>query len=266
MRKLLSIFTLVLFLLVITSCGDDNNTNEMTHSAQLKMLNNSVNLSQNLSEKVSTSTASILWDITNSTITLDYSVPIDNSTSVNISVKEAKLTVDNTLNCYTFVVENAGAGITQFRGYYRPEADNLHIEFIANGTHRVFSTVNLYFPYTKYSILNTEMADPTPIESDRAGIIIQIDPSDMSANILMGAFALDNTSYLIQAMQFNGLQAEATADGYKVTLTEDKRSTDGNYTLNQFEATVTGNGRVINGTFILDSKYNATFSGTEFYN
>ena len=56
----------------------------------------------------------------------------------------------------------------------------------------------------------------------------------------------------------------ATGTGYQVTLPESQRSNDGTYVLNSFNASITANGMVINGNFVVNEKYNGTVQGTQF--
>ena len=268
MKKLFSILALTLLVLAMSACTDSGSEETRTFSAQ--MLNNSVNVTDGTSDKVSSSILSMKMDVTNSTLSIDYSVPVTGNTVANVVVNDAQLVPDNELNCYTFTSANAGTGITNFKGYYSPQGC-LHIEFDAFGTHHVSSNADLYFPYSSITMTKTEDENATPVESNKAEVNISIDPSNMKAVLAMGNFALENISGDIQSVYFRNLNAIATGDGFKVTTTEPVESTDGDYTITDLEAFVTGNGRVINATFTIKTKnnadvkvYNGILHGTQF--
>lgn len=262
MKKVFSIFTLALLMLAMGSCSDNESSDKRTINAQV--LNNSVRIADATSEKVSLSPIAIELNITNSTISLNYSVPVSAGNTVTINFKDAQLNPNNELNCYTFTSENPGNNIVNFKGYYSPSIGCLHIEFDAFGTHHVSTNADLYFPYSNITLINTEFADPTPKENKNAQSIISINPDGMTAALAMGDFALDNNTGIINSVVFTGLKATATADGFKVVATQPVKSQDNIYTLNAFEANVTANGRVINATFTLDTKYTGTITGTQF--
>ena len=265
MKKVFSILTLALLMLGFTACNDNDGENKRTFSTEI--LNNSVNISNGTSEKVSNSSAAMELNITKSTLSLSYSVPVTNGTVVNVVIKDAELVPDNELNCFTFTSSNPGNGIANFKGFYRPRDVSIHIEFDAFGTHHVSSNAYyyssaIYFPFSTITMTNTE--DESVKESKEAWSIISVNPNDMSAVFALGNFATDNNSGTIQEVDFSGLKATATSNGFHVTITEPIKSTDGYYTLNSFEAFVTGNGRVINATFVLNTKYSGVLKGTQF--
>lgn len=262
MKKVFSILTLALLMLSFTACND--NENEDKRSFVAEVLNNSVNISEGISEKVSNSSITVEFNYTKSIISINYSVPITGSTVASVIIKDAELVPDNELNCYTFTSTNPGNGITNFKGFYSPSMGCLHIEFVAFGTHFVSSNADLYFPYSSITMTNTEEESSTPKENKNAESIISINPDNMNAVLGLGNFALDNNSGNIQAIYFSGLKATATSNGFKVVATEPIQSTDSYYTLNNFEAFVTGNGRVINATFTINTKYNGVLKGTQF--
>ncbi len=183
-----------------------------------------------------------------------------------MSLQDADINPNNTYQCYTFSAANAGNGVTNLTGYYRPETGCLYIEFIANSTYRVISIAQMYYPYTKYTFTNTETSNSK--ESLNGELAISVDPSDMSANVAFGKFALNEDGGLIQAVVFQGAHAEATATGYKITYSGETglRSTDGSYVLNELELNITGSGQVVNGTVKINEKYNGTIAGKAFAN
>ncbi len=264
MKKAISILTLAVLMLGITACSSGSDDDVMTRTFETEMLSNSVNISQNTSEKVTSGVMSIKWDITNSKMTISYPVQVSNDRNVTLALTDVDLNADNTLNCYTFTAANGGNGITDVTGYYDPQVGALQVNFVANGTHRVYNSTMLRYPYMTCKVTPLDGSSPA-VESSSAGMAITIDPSDMSARMAMGGFSLTQTSGAIPQMTFYGLHAEATATGYKVTYNGDQHSTDGTYILNNFEAEVTNGGRAISGTFVINgNKYEGTFSGTEF--
>ena len=195
---------------------------------------------------------------------MNYSVPLNEGNTANINFNDAKLNYDSNLDCYIFQPTNAGNSVTNFNGYFNPNKGIIHIEFIVNGTRFVSSNADLFFPYSTFKITNTELENPTPTEYNNAIVAIIVNPSDMSAQLGMGGFALPNSTGEISAVYFSGLKAIATGNGYKVTLDTNKLSNDGSLTLNNFEAIVTANGRVINATFTMNGKFSAIVTGTQF--
>lgn len=265
MKKVFSILTLALLMLSFTACNDNENESRSTFPAEF--LNNSVNISSGNSEKVSNSSATMELDLTKTTLSLNYSAPITSGNVASVTIKDAELVPNNELGCYTFTSTNPGTGIANFNGLYRPEDGSIHIEFDAFGTHHVssnayFHSSAIYFPYSDVKMTNTE--DESVKENKNAESIIIINPSDMSAVFGLGNFAIDNNSGTIQEVDFSGLKATATGNGFNVTITEPIRSVDGYYTLNSFEASVTGNGRVINANFVINTKYSGVLKGTQF--
>lgn len=264
MRKVFSILTLALLMISLAACSDKSDDDQQVYQIQGQLLNNSVNISTGQSEKVATSNVNITWRMLDSKISINYTVDLGNSTPVTVSVKDADINPDNTYNCYRFSAASAGNGITELAGFYRPETGCIYIEFIANGTHRVISVAQMYYPYMKYNFTNTENGSSK--ETTNGKMLISINPSDMSASLAIGEFYLnDNSVYIAQAV-FAGLHAEATGTGYKITYSGDQRSTDGSYVLNEFEANVTGGGQVVNGTITINGNYNGTFAGKAFAN
>ncbi len=263
MRKVFSIFALALLLLGITACNDDSSDSRI-QTINGEILNNSVDIEEGQSVKVAASAIHMEWDITASKISINYTVTVTEGNTATVSLTNVDLNPNNTYGCYTFSAANGGNGITNLNGYYRPETGCLYIEFIVFGTHRVMSTANLYYPYLKYNITNSDTE--TSKESPNGEMMIYINPKDMSAQLAMGNFAISENSGTTQSVVFHGLHAEATSTGYKVTYTGDQRSTDGNYTLNAFDGTISGSGMVINGTFTLNEKFNGTFAGRAFGN
>jgi len=264
MKKVFSILTLALLMLTFSACSDNGDEDQQTYKIQGQMLNNSVNISTGQSEKVATSAIELTWKALESKVSINYNVEVGDGTTVAVSVKDANIDPNSTYQCYTFAADNAGTGITNLKGFYRPETGCLYIEFIAFGTHRVISVAHMYYPYMKYTFTNSETGNSK--ESLNAEMAISIKPEDMSASLAMGKFALSEDGGLIQATVFHGLHAEATATGYKITYSGEQRSTDGSYVLNEFEAYVTGSGQVVSGTVTINGKYTGTFSGKAFAN
>ena len=264
MRKIYSILTLALLLLASTACTDDKDKDKTITTFQGQLLNNVVNISEGQSEKVSLTTVTIEWNYIDGTISMNYAVPLNEGNTANINFNDAKLNYDSNLDCYIFQPTNAGNSVTNFNGYFNPNKGIIHIEFIVNGTRFVSSNADLFFPYSTFKITNTELENPTPTEYNNAIVAIIVNPSDMSAQLGMGGFALPNSTGEISAVYFSGLKAIATGNGYKGTLDTNKLSNDGSLTLNNFEAIVTANGRVINATFTMNGKFSAIVTGTQF--
>lgn len=263
MKKVFSIFALAVMLIGFTACNDDNEDSRI-QTITGEILNNSVDIAEGQSVNVATSSIAMEWNVTASTISLNYTVAVANGLSATVNLKDVAIDPSNTYNCYTFSAADGGNGITNLNGYYRPETGCLYIEFIVNGTHRVMSTANLYYPYLKYNITNSETS--TTKESPNGEMMIYINPKDMSAQLAIGSFALSENSGTIQKVVFFGLQAEATSTGYKVTYSGDQHSTDGNYVLNDFDCIISDSGKAVSGTFTLNEKFNGTFSGKAFAN
>lgn len=263
MRKLFSIFALALLLIGAIACNDDNEDSR-TQRIQGQILNNSVDIAEGQSVNVAASDITMDLNITNMTFSLNYSVAVTPGNAVTVSLTDVELLPDNTYNCYTFSAANGGNGITNLNGYYRPETGCLYIEFVAFGTHRVMSTANLYYPYLKYNITNSDTGDSK--ESPKGEMLIYINPKDMSAQLAMGSFAFSENSGTIDNVIFYGLHAEATSTGYKVTYSGDQRSSDGTYTLNAFDCTISDSGKAVSGTFTINEKFNGTFNGKAFAN
>ncbi len=263
MRKIFSIFALAMLLIGITACNDKSeDSRKQTINGEI--LNNSVDIAKGQSVKVAVSPISMEWNLTASTISINYTVAVDDGLAATVSLKDVAINPNNTYNCYTFSAANGGTSITNLTGFYRPETGCLYIEFIVNGTYRVMSTANMYYPYLKYNIINSETGNSK--ESPQGEMMIYINPKDMSAQLAMGNFALSENGGTIQQVVFYGLHAEATSTGYKVTYTGDQRSTDGNYTLNAFDCTIAGSGKTVSGTFTVNEKFNGTFDGRAFAN
>lgn len=263
MRKIFSIFMFAVLLMGFTACNDDKEDSR-TQTITGEILNNSVDIAEGQSVNVTASGIVLELDVLKFTMSLNYSVAVTPGNTVTVSLTDVALEPNNTYNCYTFSAANAGTGITNLNGYYRPETGCLYIEFIAFGTHRVMSTANLYYPYLKYNITFSD--DGTSKESPNGAMAIYINPKDMSAQLAMGNFALSENGGSITQTIFYGLHAEPTATGYHITYSGDQRSTDGSYTLNAFDGNISDSGKAISGTFTLNEKYNGTFNGKAFSN
>lgn len=263
MRKVFSIFALALLLIGVTACNDDNEDSRIQRITG-EILNNSVDIEEGQSVNVTTSAIVLELDVNKFTMSLNYSVAVTPGNSATVSLTDVALEPNDSYNCYTFSSANAGTGITNLNGYYRPETGCLYIEFIVYGTHRVMSTANLYYPYLKYNITFTD--DGTSKESPNGAMAIYINPKDMSAQLAMGNFALKENSGSITQVVFYGLHAEPTATGYHITYSGDQRSTDGSYVLNAFDGIISDSGKAVSGTFTLNEKYDGTFNGKAFSN
>lgn len=263
MRKVFSIFALALLLLGITACNDKNDDYRIQKITG-QILNNSVDINEGQSVNVALSAINIDWNLSTSTISLNYTVAVTNNSTATVSLTDVPIEPNETYNCYTFSAANGGNGITNLTGYYRPETGCLYIEFLVHGTHRVISTSNLYYPYLKYNITNSETGATK--ESPKGEMMIYINPKDMSVQLAMFNLALSENSGTIQQVVFYGLHAEPTSTGYNVTYTGDQRSTDGAYVLNAFNGTISGSGKVVGGTFTLNEDFDGTFSGKAFAN
>lgn len=263
MRKVFSIFMLAMLLMGFTACNDDNEDSRIK-TITGEILNNSVNIAEGQSVNVASSGIVLELNVLKSTLSLNYTVAVTPGSTATVSLTDVALEPNNTYNCYTFSAANGGTGITNLSGYYRPETGCLYIEFIANGTHRVMSTANLYYPYLKYNITFTD--DGSSKESPNGAMVIYINPKDMTAQLAMGNFALSENGGSITQVVFYGLHAEPTATGYHITYSGDQRSTDGAYVLNAFDAVISNSGKAVAGTFTINEKYNGTFNGKAFAN
>jgi hypothetical protein len=263
MKKVFSIFTLAMLLMAFSACNDDNNDSNIQKMTG-EILSNSVDIDDGQSVYVAISGLSLEWNVTNSTISLNYNVAVTASSTAAVSLQDVALTPNTDLACYTFSTPNGGNGITNLNGYFRPETGCLYIDFLVNGTHRVMSATQFYYPYLKYNFTDSETN--TSKESPNGAMLIIINPKDMSAQLLVGNFALTETGGVIQQAAFYGMNVEATTAGYKVTYTGDQRSTDGSYTLNSFDCNITGSGKIVNGTITINERYNGTFAGSAFAN
>ncbi len=263
MKKVFSILMLVALMVTLGACTkSDEDYN--THQIQGEVLNNSVSIADGQSVQVTTSAISMVWNVNEATLSVNYTAAITDNTTATVSLKDVPLEPNVEYSCYTFSAADGGNSITNLKGYYRPGTGCLYIEFVYNGTHRVMTSSNLYYPYLTYNITNSETGETK--ESPYGALVIDINPKDMSAQMAMGEFALSEVSGIITQVVFYGLHAEATATGYKVTYSGDQRSTDGSYTLNEFEAIISGSGQVVNGTFTINDKYNGTLAGKAFAN
>ena len=263
MRKVFSIFAIALLLIGTTACNDDNEDSRV-QTITGEILNNSVDIDEGQSVNVATSGIVLELNVLNFTMSLNYSVAVTPGNTVTVSITDVALQPNDTYNCYTFSSANAGTGITNLNGFYRPETGCLYIEFIAYGTHKVMSTANLYYPYLKYNITCTD--DGKSKESPNGAMAIYINPKDMSAQLAMGNFALSENSGAITQVVFYGLHVEPTATGYHLTYSGDQRSTDGTHVLNAFDGIIGDSGKAISGTFTIDEKFNGTFNGKAFSN
>lgn len=264
MRKVISIFTLALLMLGFGACSDGDEDDVLTRQFQVELLNNSVNIGENKSDKVTTSVIDINWNITNSTMSMNCPVQLSENTNANLVVNNAKLVIDNSLECYTFSSATGGNGITDVKGFYDPGNKTFQINYVANGTHRVYSSAMLRFPYMSCEVSDLTDDNLPVAKSDNAAMVITINPADMSANLAMGQFNLSQSTGINQ-VTFNGLHAEGTADGYNITFSGEQKSINDSYILNNFEANVTNGGRNITGTFVINGeKYKGIFKGTEF--
>ena len=265
MRKVFSIFTLAVLLLGFTACNDDNDDSRIQKITG-EILNNSVDIAEGQSVYVASSPIVMEWNMLTSTISINYNVAVTGGNTATVSLTDVALNPDYTYNCYTFSAANGGTGITNLNGYYRPETGCLYIEFIVFGTHRVMSTANLYYPYLKYNITNS--ATGKSLESPNGEMMIYINPKNMSAQLMMGSFALSENGGTIEQVVFSGLHAEPTATGYHITYSGEEHATsaDGHYTLNAFDGTISGSGKIVNGTFTINEDFNGTFNGKAFAN
>ena len=86
----------------------------------------------------------------------------------------------------------------------------------------------------------------------------------MTAQLKFINFQLSDSDSYPETITFTeGLNVTPNANGYIINGTDVKNSGE-DYTLNEFNATVTYNGMRIEGTFLVNGKYQATFSGTTF--
>lgn len=264
MRKVFSIFALALLLLSLSACNDDSNDG-IVHKFQGELINNSVDLSTNTSAGVSASLADVVWDVTKNTFSITYSVVYDGHNTATLTINDVPLTPNSTLACYTFESPTGGNGITAVKGYYSADVrGNFLIEFTVNGTHRIISSAQLLFPYTNCTISDIEDPSKPAHQNENACLEIIVNPSNMKAYANIKNFALSKDSGVIQRITFVNLNVEATSDGYKVTANDEMLSEDKTYTLNNFEAIVSQNCHVVNGTFKINSKYAGTIHGTVF--
>lgn len=264
MRKVFSILALAMLLLGLTACDNDKEDSRVQKITG-EVLNNSVDIASGQSVKVATSAINLELDMIATTLSINYTVAVGDGNTAAVVLKEVPLEPSDLYNCYTFSAASGGTGITDVKGYYRPETGSLYIEFIAFGTHRVMSNATLYYPYLKYSITNAQ--DGATKESPKGEMAININPEDMSAQLAIKNFALSETSGTVQqVVVFYGLHAEATATGYHVTYSGDQRSTDGAYTLNAFDGVISDSGKAVAGTFTINENFNGTFAGKAFAN
>ena len=260
MRKVLSIFALALLMLGITACDSSNDIPKFT----ITVLNNAVNISQGTSEKVSNSAMSIEWGVNEATISLSYSVPLSGTTVANVAVNDEMMEYDSTRGMMVFTAASAGTGVTNLTGYYNPGDYTVYLEFTYNNSHKVTCVSQLKFPYTSSSITNTQQGSD-PFESDNMPVSIVVNPTDMKAQMRIYNLRLATSESSIQYVTFlEGLTVTVTGNGYTISGTNVKADDVSNYTLNEFNATVTNNGLNIEGTFTLNEIYQGTFSGKMF--
>ena len=262
MRKVFSIFALAMLLLATTACGDDKN-DDIVYQLQGQFVNNTVRLSTNQSVSMSSSLTNITWNVRASTMTLNYSVPIEGGSTATLNITDVPMTPNSSLGCYTFETPNGGTGITAVKGYFA-ESGSFLLEFTYNGTHRVISAAQLFFPYVKCTVSNTEDTTKPDKVNDKAAMLININTNTKKADVTIANFALEADGGVISTVNFLGLDVVATSDGYKVTTSSTVNSVDGLYTLSDFEANVTNACHAVNGTFKVNSKFAATFTGTAF--
>lgn len=264
MKKVFSFFAMALLLLGATSCGGDDN-NEQVISSSLDMLNKATLLSNPTSNYVSESGAYVTWT-TNydyNRLSLTQEMKIDDNTSAEIILKDITMTYDSSMECYYFSTDNGGNGITNVKGYYQPFNLTLYYEFTYNGTHKVSTIAHLAYPYYS-AIINDISLSQSPFSPTKTAMAMMVSPTTMTAQLKFINFQLSDSDSYPETITFTeGLNVTPNANGYIINGTDVKNSGD-DYTLNEFNATVTYNGMRIEGTFLVNGKYQATFSGTTF--
>ena len=265
MKKVFSIFTMAFMLLASTGCSSDGNEDSQVFSFTTQMLNKAIAISDPSDMHVSTTTASIKWTYNNdSHITLTAPVAINGTTVANVAVNDEMMEYDSTRGMMVFTAASAGTGVTNLTGYYNPGDYTVYLEFTYNNTHKVTCVSQLKFPYTSSSITNTQQGGD-PFESDNMPVSIVVNPTDMKAQMRIYNLRLATSESSIQYVTFlEGLTVTITGDGYTISGTNVKADDVSNYTLNEFNATVTNNGLNIEGTFTLNEIYQGTFSGKMF--
>ena len=189
---------------------------------------------------------------------------MNNGTTINVSLQDADINPNNTYQCYTFSAANAGNGVTNLTGYYRPETGCLYIEFIANSTYRVISIAQMYYPYTKYNFTNTEEASSK--ESPNGEMVISIDPYGHERNVGFGQFCPQRGWWLIHSSSVPDYmprqQAQATKSPTVATSALPMAATCST----SLRPTSLAAAQVVNGTFTINEKYNGTIAGKAFAN
>lgn len=265
MKKVFSIFTMALLLLTTTACSDSGSDDGQVFSFTTQLLNKAISISDPSDLYVSTTSASVKWTYNNdSRITLSAPVSVNANTIANVAVNDATMEYDSTKGMMVFTAATAGTGVTQLTGYYNPADYTIYLEFTYNNSHKVTCVTQLTYPYMTSQVTNIQQGGE-PFNTTNMQIVIVVDPSDMTAQMRIFNFRLSSNEAVIQYVTFlNGLSVTATGNGYIVSGTNVQSDDVSNYTLSEFNATVTNNGLNIQGSFTTSTNYQCSFSGTMF--
>lgn len=260
MKKTLSL-ALLLSVLMLFTTACDNEPSDQVLSYSGTLLNKSANLEDGNDFTVSNSQATLTINLTKQLLSLTTPIKISEGKEVQLNLNEAQLTFDKTQGYYTFTAPSLPDGITQLKGRYDLISGVLYFECMAGTNHKVTSSSQLVYPSVA-AIINDLSVSKSPYETT-IGMRINGKAGKMTADLYMSNIKLAEGGNTVEIIIFEGLTLEPTATGYKITAT-DLTSTTDYHSLKDFSATSVDATGAISGSFLLNNKYQVTFTGKMF--
>ena len=198
--------------------------------------------------------------------------------STTISMNGSNITIDSSTMPYTTPSANtykfggtakaSGHDVTNFNGLYDGATNAIYLEMNIDSHHGLYITSIPLFPYTTTTVTNnmfsSDSSEPLILDDCSYGFIFDNTLVDGIFAILN--FKLTAIDSRIEEIDYKGITVTPTADGYSIQASLLSPSVSGSlekYTITDFKADITEQGRKVEGSFTCSNK-DVTFSGKAF--
>ncbi|MBP5561843.1 MAG: hypothetical protein J6X70_08625 [Muribaculaceae bacterium] len=242
----------------MVSCDDKDP--DQTAQFQQEYYIRSVNIddqSVQFSKSVSVINVNYTKDIMDITVT----VKLNASSSTTIQLKELALAYDAYTGMFSIkkgatTTVSDGATVDNFDGTFDYNTGVMYLNFFVDGKYHVVCTTRLLYPYGNSTSTYEKEGQTKTCTVDDFCLALELNDEGTKANLTLYNVQLETEKDKVIYIEYASLPVTVNVVGYNLEAASLEAKIDNlvkpDYNITDFKATITDNGRRINGSFIIN--------------